>query len=145
MPIRHLWLLITSQPLGLRCSGGHTWLRPDYILPPAGLIWLFMGQAVLSTDWQNMSQLIEKHGLAQRTSNGSKHDPEASRHCWPKTFDITMALDVAWEIRWLVAFLQPRHFELLAIVFMQLGLIQSVPVSGAGIQAILKILKRESS
>lgn len=63
MPIRHLWLLITCQPLGLRSSGSHTWLHPDYILPPARFIWLFMVRAVLlqstksnATDWKRVSR-----------------------------------------------------------------------------------------
>lgn len=30
MPIRHLWLLITSQAPRLQCSESHTWLRSDY-------------------------------------------------------------------------------------------------------------------
>lgn len=47
MPIRHLWLLITSQLLGLRSSGSHTWLHRDYTLPPARFVWLFMGRAAL--------------------------------------------------------------------------------------------------
>lgn len=62
MPIRHLWLLITCQPLGLRSSGSHTWLHPDYILPPARFVWLFMGRAALlwstksvATYWKRMS------------------------------------------------------------------------------------------
>lgn len=66
MPIRHLCFLITSQPLRLHRSGSHTWLHPDYILPPASLIWLFTGQEAISTGWKNMSQLIGKHGLEQK-------------------------------------------------------------------------------
>lgn len=63
MPIRHLWLLITCQPLGLRSSGSHTWLHSDYILPPDRFVWLFMDRAALlpstkstATDLKMVSQ-----------------------------------------------------------------------------------------
>lgn len=62
MPIRHLWLLITCQPLGLCSSGSYTWLHPDYILPPARFVWLFMGQVALfpstksaAVDWKRIN------------------------------------------------------------------------------------------
>lgn len=60
MPIRQLWLLITYPPLGLRSSGSHTWLHPDYILPPARFVWLFMGRVVLRRSRQKVLQLTEK-------------------------------------------------------------------------------------
>lgn len=60
MPIRQLWLLITCPPLGLHASGSHTWLHPDYILPPARFIWLFMGRAALLWSHQKVLPLIEK-------------------------------------------------------------------------------------
>lgn len=60
MPIRQLCLLITCPPLGPRASGSHTWLHPDYILPPARFIWLFMGRAALRWSHQKVSPLIEK-------------------------------------------------------------------------------------
>lgn len=70
MPIRHLWLLITCQPLGLRSSGSHTWLHPDYILAPARFVWLFMGQVLLlpstksaATDWKRMSWSVPNPNL----------------------------------------------------------------------------------
>lgn len=145
MPIRHLWLLITSQPLGLHCSGSHTWLHPDYILPLASLIWLFMGQAALSIGWQNMSQLIGNMVL-----NKNKHWKQAWPRgipvlfSWRQTFEITIVLDMGCKIRWLVVFLQAYQFEeLVATVYMAEA--WTVPVSREWIQAILKILKKKSS
>lgn len=100
MPIRHLWLLITSQPLGLLCSGSHTWLHPDYILPLASLIWLFMGQAALSIGSQNVSQLIGKHGLEQKqamkTSMTQRHPTIVFQR---QTLGITIVLDMVCKIR----------------------------------------------
>lgn len=81
MPIRHLCLLITSQTLGLHCSGSHTWLHPDYILPQASLIWLFMGQAVLSIGWQNVTTDWKTLSWT-KTSNEYKHHPEAPQYCF---------------------------------------------------------------
>lgn len=107
MPIRHLWLLITSQPLGLRCSGSHTWLHPDYILPLASLIWLFMGQPALSVTWQNVSQLIGKHGLEQKHAMKTSMTPRHPSIVFQRqTFEITIELDMVCKIRWLVAFLK---------------------------------------
>lgn len=68
MPIRQLWLLITYPPLGLRSSGSHTWLHPDYILPPARFVWLFMGRVVLRRSRQKVLQLTEK-GMSRSVPN----------------------------------------------------------------------------
>lgn len=137
-PIRHLWLLITSQPLGLRCSGSHTWLHPDYILPPASLIWLFMGRAALSVGCQNMPRLIEKHGLEQkkRKNKHRKKNMTPRHRCivlsnW--TFKIYYSVKYGcfcWAA------------SLWSVVSIPLWHILPVPVSrGGGIQAILQILK----
>lgn len=147
MPIRHLWLLITSQPLGLHCSGRHTWLHPDYILPLASLIWLFMGQTALSIGWQNMSQLIGNMVL-----NKNKHWKQAWPRgilvlfSWRQTFEITIVLDMGCKIRWLVVFLQAYQLAWrVSGNSVHTAQAWTVPVSRGGIQAILKILKKKSS
>lgn len=145
MPIRHLWLLITSQPHGLQCSGSHTWLHPDYILPLASLIWLFMGQAALSIGSQNMSQMIGKHGLEQKQAMKTSMTPRHPAIVFQRrTFQITIALDTVCQISWLVARLQAYQFEeLMAFVFIQLWLIQSAPVSATRNTGYPENLKKE--
>lgn len=79
MPIRYLWLLITSHSLGLHCSGSHTWLHLYYTHPPATLIWLctLLGLTDhVTTDWKTWSWT--------QTSNGNKHDPKACQFCFSK-------------------------------------------------------------
>lgn len=92
VPIRHLWFVITCQPLRLRRSGSHTWLHLDYILPPARLIWLFMDKRLSRKAEPNLSQLLGKHGLGQKQaakpSVSRRRVRTACQSAWRQTFPI---------------------------------------------------------
>lgn len=151
VPIRHLWLLITSQPLGLHRSGSHTWLHLDYILPLASLIWLFMGQAALSKGWPNLSQLLGKHALKQKQvmkpSMTSRHVSAVFQSIQRWTFEISLVLDIFAKSHMTGCFSSSHSVWTVSSNSAHTTQHWAHPAcaSRGGIEAILKILKKEKA